>query len=194
MAAGGRMHGMLLARTLDWSATRRVLDVGGGDGTLVGSLLDHHPHLEAAVLELPEVADRVPVGPRLGAIAGDAFAHVPGGYDTYLLVDVLHDWADEAATRLLERVADAARATVAETGRDPRIVVVDGEAHTRARDDLTVRTDLLMLALTPGGREQSTVETAAVAGAAGLALAATHHLASGDVAHELRLPGDRRPG
>lgn len=184
MAAGGRMHGLLLARALDWSASRRVCDIGGGDGALLGVLLAQHPHLEGVVLELPEVVARMPERPRVQAVAGDAFAGVPAACDTYLLVNVLHDWDDEAAATLLDRAAEAAR----ESGASARIVVVESAAHARPRDDLATLADGLMLALTPGGRERATAEIAALARQVGLSHDGTHPLVSGDVAHVLR-PG-----
>lgn len=180
MAAGGRMHGLLLARTLDWDSDRSVCDVGGGDGALLSVLLAHQPHLEGVLFDLPEVVGRAPARPRLKAVGGDAFVTVPPGCDTYLLVNVLHDWADPEARRLLQRVGDAARA--ADVGR---LVIVESEAHARPRDDLATRADLLMLALTPGGRERTTDHYAALAADAELCLRRTHRLASGDVAHEL---------
>jgi hypothetical protein len=82
MAAGGRMHGLLLARGLDWSGARRVCDVGGGDGALLSVVLAQHEHLDGVVLELPEVAARVRARPRLTAVGGDAFESVPSGCDT----------------------------------------------------------------------------------------------------------------
>jgi hypothetical protein len=188
MAAGGRMHGLLLARTLDWSASSRVCDVGGGTGALLGVLLDHHPHLTGTLFELPEVAARATTRDRLEVVSGDAFAAVPGGHDTYVLANVLHDWDDDAAERLLERVREAAGAP--EPGAPPpRVVVVESEAHARPRDDLATRADLLMLALTPGGRERTTAHLAELASVAGLRHTSAHRLASGDLAHVLEVPG-----
>ena len=176
MAAGARMHGLLLAGAVDWSRSRRVCDVGGGDGTLLGVLTTRHPHLTGTVLELPEVAARAPQRDRVAVTGGDAFAAVPADHDTYLLVNVLHDWDDTAATRLLATVA---------TAGPTRVLVVESEAHDRPRDDVATRADLLMLALTPGGRERTTAEMATLAADAGLRRTATHPLASGDVVHVL---------
>jgi hypothetical protein len=181
MAAGGRMHGLLLGRTLDWSTSRTVCDIGGGDGALLGALIGQHPHLEGVLLDLPSVIERAPARPRVRALGGDAFSAVPEGCDTYLLVNVLHDWDDAAAIRLLRRAAETAAA-----GDGARVVILESEAAARPRDDLALRADLLMLALTPGGRERTTREFAALAEAAGLHLERTHHLASGDVAHVCR--------
>ncbi len=182
MAAGGRMHGLLLARSLDWSSSRRVCDVGGGDGALLRVLLAEHPHLHGVVLELPEVAARVPDQERLTVVGGDAFRSVPAGCDTYLFVNVLHDWDDRAVVELLRRVAEALSAAP-DRNRDPRVIVLDNEARARPRDDLATRADLLMLALTPGGRERTAEEFAALGATADLRLRRSVRLASGDVAH-----------
>jgi len=197
MAAGARMHGLLLARAVDWSTSRRVCDIGGGDGTLLSVLVAHHPHLHGVVLELPEVAARMPVRHQVTAEAGDAFHAVPPGCDTYLLVNVLHDWSDAAATDLLRRAAEAAR-TSAVDGTPARVIVVDHRAHPRPTDDMALLADTLMLALTPGGHERSVEAFAALGRAAGLEVQRAHRLASGDLAlvlhpvdaaHEPRLPG-----
>ena len=190
MAAGSRMHGLLLARRLDWAGSRRVCDIGGGDGTLLEVLTSQHHHLEGVVLELPDVVARMPAHPRVTGEAGDAFAVVPPGFDTYLFVNVLHDWDDRDATRLLRRATEAAATRrVTSEADSPRIVVVDSRAHRAPVDDLAQRADLLMLALTPGGRERTTREFAGLGDAAGLRLRRTSLLASGDVAHTFTLRG-----
>lgn len=188
MAAGARMHGLLLAHALDWSGRTRACDIGGGDGTLLATLVAHHPHLEGVVLELPEVVARMPDRDPVVAQAGNAFEAVPPGFDTYLLVNVLHDWDDGAATRLLSRAADAARES-SHAGPAPQVIVVDGEARARPTDGITLLADTLMLALTPGGRERTIEHFTALARAAGLHLHDHRPLASGDVALVFTLAG-----
>ncbi len=183
MAAGGRLHGLVLARSLDWSTSRRVCDIGGGTGALLLTLLAAHPHLDGVLLELPEVAERVPVRERLTVVGGDAFAEVPAGCDTYLLVNVLHDWSDDDATRLLAAVA---RAMAAGEVPGSRVVIVEGRTDARGRDEFTARADLLMFALTAGCRERTRREFAELGAAAGLRVESTVPLPSGSVAHVLR--------
>jgi hypothetical protein len=190
MSAGGRMHGLVLAAAIDWSRSLRVCDVGGGNGALLVTLLELLPQLEAAVFDRPEVVDRTLGHERLVAIGGDAFVQVPVGYDTYLLVNVVHDWGDDDARVLLSRVGDAA-------GPDARVIVVEGTRTTVPHADITTATDVLMAVLTRGGRERDANEFAALARTAGLQLVRTTRLASGDVAHELRherAPSSSRQG
>ncbi|WP_229401534.1 methyltransferase [Micromonospora okii] len=98
------------ARAL-WAGRRRLLDVGGGDGTLAARVLDDAPDLRADVYNLPAVAPLVADtrarsghGDRLGFVPGDFFAApLPTGYDALSFVRVLHDWPDDVARGLVER-------------------------------------------------------------------------------------------
>jgi hypothetical protein len=176
MGAGGRMHALTLAAALDWSGDRRVCDVGGGTGELISTLLDLKPHLEGTLLDLHQVIARAVPHPRLQTCGGDAFAHVPEGFDTYLLVNVLHDWDDADAVRLLARVAQA-------TGASGRVVVVEAECTSVPRDELAASADLLMAALTSGGRERGTEAFVELGRTVGLRHERAVRLASGDFAH-----------
>jgi hypothetical protein len=179
MAAGGRMHALTLDKAFGWKDARRVCDVGGGTGDLLGALLDLNPHLSGVVFDLPAVVERAIHHERLSAVGGDAFVDVPGGCDTYLLVNVLHDWDDADAIRILQRVAAAAPT-------DARIVIVDSAPRAVPRPDMATAADILMAALTDGGHERDAAAFAALASACGLELRRSVPLASGDVAHELR--------
>lgn len=176
MAAGGRMHGLALAAALEWSDARVVCDVGGGNGALLRMLLTEHPHLRGVVVDLPAVLAEHTQHPRLTAMPGDAFVKIPRGCDTYLLVNVIHDWSDDEAVRLL---ANTARA-MSDAGR---VIVVEGERSTRPFNDVAASTDILMLVLTDGGHERTTTDIAALANYAGLVHQRSVTLASADRAH-----------
>lgn len=104
------------ARDRLWPAPRqgervRVLDVGGGDGTLARHIAeDHHP-LHVDVLELPGVEPLArarfsssPAASRLGFVAADFLREpFPEGYDAICFVRVLHDWPTDTARALLEK-------------------------------------------------------------------------------------------
>ena len=128
MAAGGRMHALTLAAAIDWSATTSVCDVGGGTGELLATLLDLLPSLRGTLVELPSVIERAVAHDRLTLVGGDAFTSVPTGFDTYLLVNVLHDWSDDDAVRILRTVADACGAA--------RVLVVDSDHPSVPHDRL----------------------------------------------------------
>jgi O-methyltransferase domain len=176
MDAGGRLHSLALSAALPWAANRRVCDVGGGTGALLAGLLAEHPHLDGVLLDLPEVVARAHPDDRIQRVGGDAFAGVPAGCDTYVLVNVLHDWGDNEAVTLLTRVAEVLEP-------ESQVIVVEGERPSRAQDTISTRTDLLMLVLTGAGKERTTAEFAALGARAGLRLDRSVHLASADRAH-----------
>ena len=111
----------------DFGGLGRLVDVGGGYGILLGTILR---------------ADRC----RL--VAGDFFASVPAGADAYLLSRVLHDWADDDARRLLATCRSA-------MPPGSRLLVVEALLPERARDQpAVIRMDLHMLVLL-GARERT---------------------------------------
>lgn len=175
MAAGARMHALTLAAALDWAPADRICDVGGGTGALLAGLLELLPGASGTVLDLPGVVARSVDHPRLEAVAGDMFAEVPPGHDTYLLVNVVHDWGDDDAVRVLETCATAAGAA--------RIVVVDNDRPVMPEPGIATGSDVLMAALTPGGRERDAEAFDALGARAGLRLDRSVRLASGDLAH-----------
>ncbi len=184
MAAGARMHALMLDSALNWHTSRHICDVGGGTGELVRTLLDRHPDWHASVFDLPNVIERAVQHPRLTAIAGDAFTSVPPGHDTYLLVNVLHDWSDGDAVRILRNVANACTSK-------SRVVIVENIRRAIPRDDLAQRADILMAALTAGGRERTSEHFAELARQAGFAPVKTYRLGSGDHAFELACANSR---
>lgn len=108
-------------------------------------------------------------------MGGDMFDAVPAGYDTYLLVAVIHDWDDEAATDILRHIHDAC-----EPGS--RVIAVEQTKTPIPQPDLAISTDLLMAALTTGGKERTVDELIELGRRAGLTHEHTQRLPSADPA------------
>ena len=152
-----------------------VVDVGGGQGTLLAAVLRAWPRLRGVVLDLPGVAERAArllqtagLGDRASAESGDMFSGVPRGADLYLLKSVLHDWADDRAAAVLR----SCRAAMTRPGA--RLLVVERVLPERmAPDPASVAHavgDLMMLTRA-GGRERTEAEYAALLAGARLRLA-----------------------
>ena len=179
-------HWEMLAIDYDFSAVRKVVDVGGGRGELLARLLEKHPALVGALVERPEVLARAE--DRLSAwrdrveLHADFFAGVPSGGDIYVLAFVLHNWADgpavELLTRCREAMPDHARMLVIEN-------LLDGDPA------FVALLDLEMLIYSSGGRERYEHEYAELLSRAGLRLA--RRLSTDSSVSLLEAVPDRQP-
>lgn len=160
------------ARRVDWSGVSSALDVGGGSGALLAGLLQAHPAMHGAVLDMAHARDGAValleaegLADRARFIEGSFFDAVPSGFDAYLLKSVLHNWDDARAGKILERCARAGTA-------GSRLVVVERimpeHPGTAPADREAARSDLNML-VGCGGRERTLAEFAALLDAAGYA-------------------------
>jgi hypothetical protein len=160
-----------VAAGYDFSAVRTVADIGGGQGTLLTAILRAHGHLRDLLLDRPPaVADAAAtfaaagVADRCQIVPGDFFNGVPGGADAYILANVLHDWDDAHAVRIL----GTCRQAMAEGGR---VLIVERLIPDDPADAVPVLlSDLNMLVLT-GGRERTNAEYGQLLAGAGLKLA-----------------------
>ena len=107
-----------VAQRADIRECRRIVDVGGGQGTLLRALLATAPQAQGVLLDLPEVVGAAPPAERIEFVAGDFMTSVPAGADVYVLSHVLHDWDDDAARRILVACRRAAPA-------DARLLIVE---------------------------------------------------------------------
>ncbi len=185
MRSTSRLQGELVARAFDIHGVGEVCDVGGGTGSVLLRLLDHHPDLRGRLLELPEVVERARplidlagMTERLVLEPGDMFAAVPAGCDRYLLSAVLHDWPDDDAVTILTRVREAMTVPGAQA------IVVELELPDHDGAALERAYDLLMLVL-GGGRERTRRGFVQLYAQAGLRLDRDVVLANGWHAHHL---------
>jgi hypothetical protein len=131
---------------LEWRDGEVVVDVGGGNGSLLAELIERRPELRGIVLDLPEtVRDEAALGDRIEFVAGSFFESVPEG-DAYLLSGILHDWPDDDAARILRTIRTAA---------PPHARLLINESVVKPGNDADGAKwlDLLMLVLA-GGRER----------------------------------------
>ncbi|CAI6337012.1 unnamed protein product [Periconia digitata] len=100
-----------------------VLDIGGGGGSFIHSLLRAHGELRGALLELASVVDLVwpkffahggefaDVASRMTALHVGDFLHAVPEYEIYTMKWCLHNWGDEDVMRILRVVRKAIRVT-----------------------------------------------------------------------------------
>jgi hypothetical protein len=101
--------GPAIAAAYDFGAWGSLMDVGGGNGMLLGSILRAHPELRGVLADLPAVIERAeergflagPLKQRCALRSCDFFQEVPPGCRAYLMKNVIHDWDDERALKIL---------------------------------------------------------------------------------------------
>ena len=100
-----------LAETYDFSGTRLIADIGGGNGSALRHILSRFPTHQGVLFDREDVISSLSVQDRMDgkieAKGGSFFEQVPRGADVYLLVRVLHDWNDQDCLRILRSCHDA---------------------------------------------------------------------------------------
>jgi hypothetical protein len=173
VAAHTAASGPAIAAACDLSGMHAVIDVGGGHGHLLATVLAQHPHLRGVLFDLPAVVEQA--GPVLEAagvadrcelLGGDFFSSVPEGGDLYILSDIVHDWPDQAALAILRNCRAAMRAGT-------RMVLSERPAPERGEQTAYARSVLMLdlnMLVRNGGRERSLDEHRALLAAANLRL------------------------
>jgi 2,7-dihydroxy-5-methyl-1-naphthoate 7-O-methyltransferase len=156
-----------------WEAVRTVVDVGGGTGALLASLLRRHPRARGILVDLPgtvaraaETMQEAGVAGRVTAEGQSFFDPLPAGADLYVLSKVLNDWPDEPTVAILRRCAEAVRP-------DGRIAVLGGVAADDTSRSLGI--DMLVA----GGKTSTLTQFTELAQRAGLDILAAGPQSSG---------------
>jgi len=136
----------------DFSDIDTIVDVGGGTGAMLASILAAHPQTKGVLFDQPHVIannrlSETGVADRCRAVGGDFFAGVPEGGDAYILRAILHDWGDEDCIAILKSCRKAIRSSA-------RLLLVERLVGPPNDDAETKFFDLTML-VNPGGRERT---------------------------------------
>jgi hypothetical protein len=144
---------------LEWRGDETVVDVGGGNGSLLVELLRLRPDLHGIVFDLPEtVRDEEALGDRIEFVAGSFFDTVPRG-NVYILSTILHDWDDKPAAAILRTIGAAAP-------DGARLLILESVLPPGNEPDGAKWLDLLMLTLF-AGRERDEAQWRALLEAGG---------------------------
>lgn len=98
-----------VAAAYDFSGIRTLVDVGGGTGNLLTTILQANPELRGMLYDLPHVAEEASqkikmknLSDRCDIVQGSFFDSVPSGGDAYMLSHIIHDWDEEKCIKILE--------------------------------------------------------------------------------------------
>lgn len=141
----------------DFAGIGTLADIGGGNGSLLSSVLKTYPKMKGMLYDLPGVVERARGGlqaaglaDRCEVIGGSFFESVPAGADAYLMRHIIHDWDDEKSITILKNVHRAMRA-------DARLLVIEGVIPPGNDPCFGKLLDLTMLTI-PGGKERTESE------------------------------------
>jgi hypothetical protein len=141
----------------DFSGIQRIVDVGGGRGALIATLLRRYPMMTGVLFDFADVIkgarqDFIALGieDRYRIIAGDFFESIPEGADAYLIKNVLHDWDDASAVKILQNCRRAMNDRA-------KLLVIEMVLQEQASEPFGNLLDLNMLVMS-GGRERTEAE------------------------------------
>jgi SAM-dependent methyltransferase len=138
----------------DFSPYQKIVDVGGGHGSLLTSILKEHGAAQGILFDLPPTAEKAGeriaqenLSGRCEAVGGDFFESIPAGGDLYILKTVIHDWDEDRAIQILKNVHRAMK-------EDGKLLLIETVISEDNRQPFAKLCDLHMMIMT-GGQERT---------------------------------------
>ncbi|MEU6082392.1 methyltransferase [Streptomyces sp. NPDC047108] len=188
MTTSSRQSAEDVAELLDLTGVSSVVDIGGGQGHVLASLLEKHPQLRGTLLDLPGVVENAdprlkdggPLASRARIVPGDCRREVPVQADMYIIKNIL-EWDDDSTCRTLRNVVEAAPPGA-------RVVVIENLVDDTPSMRFTTAMDLLLL-LNVGGAKHTRESLVSRMTDAGLQVGAVHPVNAYLHALESTVPG-----
>jgi len=160
-----RIDSPAVAAAYNFAGIHSLVDVAGGHGLLLATILARNPHLRGTLYDLQHVIAGATNGPlqpfleRCALDSGDMFSSVPTGADAYIMKHIMHDWPDDLCLQILK----ACRQSVNPGGK---LLVVDSVIQPGNDFSPSKFLDLQML-IFPSGCERTEKQFHALFAAAG---------------------------
>ena len=170
MSSQSKQFELAIARGYDFSAAQTIIDVGGGRGSLLATILQTYPAIRGTlydkrpVIEMARQSNFVDgLQDRVTLVSGNFFEAVPSGADIYILKQIIHDWEDAESLQILSNCRKAMKA-------DGRVLVIDEIITPGKKIPPVIALIDLQLQLLMAGRKRSEAEHRALFETAGLRL------------------------
>ena len=164
----GRETGAML-ETYDFAGVKTLVDIGGGNGSVMTAILQKYPSMTGIIFDLPSVTQRTKANLAAASLdhrctieSGSFFETVPSGADAYFMRHIIHDWDDEKSLTILRNCRKAMT-------KSAKLLVVEGIVPVGNEPSISKFFDLAMMVL-PGGMERTAEEYRRLFEAAGLTL------------------------
>jgi len=153
-----RLTSESVVRIYDFSGLKRIVDVGGGYGELLISILRASLATSGVLFDLPHAIEggkrrfkKAGLASRCEFLEGNFFESVPSGADAYILKSIIHDWDDKNCKLILENC----RRAMVEGGRLLLVErVLPDRLEVLTDHQAVVRSDLTML-VAQGAKERT---------------------------------------
>ena len=148
----------------DFSQFATIADIAGGRGHLLRAILKKSPSVRGILFDLPHVIAEVSPreGEKLTTVAGSFFADPMPKAEAYLLMNIIHDWADPESIKILSAIRR-------DMPSHARVLLIETVVPLTPAPHLSKELDIIMLVL-PGGKERTKQEYSDLAGKCGLRL------------------------
>jgi len=150
MGSGTEVFLRSLVGLYDFSESRLMVDVGGGNGSVSAVILKQNPSLEAVIYDQPQVLDAADryltaagVRSRCRLVPGDFFSSVPDDGDLYILSKIVHDWDDERAVRILRNCRTSMKPSAA-------VLLLEAVLPEHGRPSVATMFDVNMMVMLTG--------------------------------------------
>jgi hypothetical protein len=159
--ARGHIAGVLAV--YDFSRFNVIADIGGGHGHLIQAIVAATPSVEGVLFDQPQVVAEAQgiASDRLRIVGGDFFRDPLPEADAYILMEVIHDWDDDASRKILAAVRRKAR-----TGAT--LLLIEALLPNDASPNWPTTLDIVMLTI--GGRQRMLREYAELLRDSGFAM------------------------
>jgi len=155
----------------DFSGINVLVDVAGGHGAVLTSILQKYPAMRGILMDIDHVVagahpkiQALNLHGRCQAAAGDFFKAVPEGGDAYIMKHIIHDWDDDRASTILKNIAQALQGKP-----NGKVILIEAVVQPAGVPDPAKLLDLEMMMM-PGGRERTAEEFRALFAKSGLEL------------------------
>uniref|UniRef100_B8HV33 O-methyltransferase family 2 n=1 Tax=Cyanothece sp. (strain PCC 7425 / ATCC 29141) TaxID=395961 RepID=B8HV33_CYAP4 len=142
----------------DFSGLNTIVDVAGGHGSLLATILQAYPQSQGILFDQEAVIagakpqlTQAGVLDRCQLVGGSFFETVPGGGDAYLLKHIVHDWGDESAIAILKNCRQA-------MGNSGKVLVIEQVIPPGNGPATSKLLDLNMMVMCSGGKERTAAE------------------------------------
>lgn len=146
-----------ILESYDFSEMKTLLDIGGGNGSNITSILQKYPDMKGILFDLPHVIERAQphieqagLNDRCDLMGGSFFESVPTGADAYFMRHIIHDWNDEKSLLILQNCHAA-------MPKNSKLLIVESVIPAGNEPFAGKFLDLVMLMI-PGGKERTAEE------------------------------------